>query len=272
MIRNILLHVDDDPRHGQRLDLAIRLALQHEAHLTGLLPIMPPQIPAFAEVPIGPEFFERELAALRERAAVLAAEFEKETDRQGVPAEWRCEEGDPIRLMIRHGRYADLVMLPRESAGWKEAAAYLMGEMVMGMGRPVLIVPSAGRFTTIGGRVLVAWNGSREATRAVHDALPILRRADSVIVLSVNPPDAASHMPGADISAHLAAHGVTVTAQRSIAPDIEVGDVLLNAVADEGADLLVMGAYGHTRLRELVLGGVSRHILMHMTVPVLMSH
>jgi len=121
--------------------------------------------------------------------------------------------------------------------------------------------------------VLVAWNGSREATRAVHDALPLLRRAEKVTVLSIDPDeDAEPRLPGADVSLHLARHGVTAQAATIAGTDVAVGDLLLSYAADHDIDLIVMGAYGHTRLREVVLGGATRTLLRHMTVPVLMSH
>ncbi len=137
--------------------------------------------------------------------------------------------------------------------------------------RPVIALPFAGEFKTLGRRVLVAWNGSREAARATHDALPFLTQADKVMVLSVNA-TGEEHIPGADISTHLARHGVGVEIHNRVQGNIGVGDAILNAASDYGADLLVIGAYGHSRLRELVLGGVTRHLLRHMTVPVLMSH
>jgi nucleotide-binding universal stress UspA family protein len=121
--------------------------------------------------------------------------------------------------------------------------------------------------------VLVAWNGSREATRAVHDALPLLRRAEQVTVLSIDPdPAAERRLPGAHVSRHLTRHGVTVQSPTITGADGAVGDLLLSYVADHDIDLIVMGAYGHTRLREVVLGGATRTLLRHMTVPVLMSH
>jgi nucleotide-binding universal stress UspA family protein len=145
----------------------------------------------------------------------------------------------------------------------------------MGAGRPVLIVPYVGTFKTLGQRVLVAWNASREATRAVNDALPLLERASSVRVLSVNPRRGiAGHGPiaGADMSLHLARHGVRVEAAAVNTDDVRVDDMLLSQAADAGADLIVMGAYGHSRLGEYVLGGATRHLLRQITVPVFMSH
>ncbi len=123
----------------------------------------------------------------------------------------------------------------------------------------------------VGRRVLVAWNGSREATRALHDALPVLDRAERVIVLSVDPGDH-RHLPGADIATLLARHGVRAEANETSSDDIEVGDAVLPRAADLGADLLVMGAYGRSHVREWAMGGVTRNLLKHMTLPVLMSH
>jgi nucleotide-binding universal stress UspA family protein len=140
------------------------------------------------------------------------------------------------------------------------------------VGRPVLVVPRYGTFPTIGERVLVAWNGAREAVRAVNDALPLLQRAQLVTVLSIDPSDADHRIPSADITLHLARHGVTAVAAQTRGTDLLVADILLSYAADLGADLIVSGAYGHTRLRELVLGGMTRHLLQTMTVPVLMSH
>ncbi len=122
---------------------------------------------------------------------------------------------------------------------------------------------------------MVAWDASREAARAVSDALPILERASSVAVVSVNPRSrdfGHGDVPGADIALHLARHGVKVDVQRIETRDLDVGNALLSHVASESADLLVMGGYGHSRLREMVLGGATRTILGEMTVPVLMSH
>src|SRR5262249_16615355 len=147
--------------------------------------------------------------------------------------------------------------------------------LILGAGRPVLVVPYAGRFERIGERVLLAWNASREATRAANDALALLERATKVTVLSVNPrrgPTGHRDIPGADIALHLARHGVRCEASSITTDEVGLDDMLLSQAADSDADLIVMGGYGHSRLGELVLGGATRHILRQITVPVLMSH
>lgn len=150
-----------------------------------------------------------------------------------------------------------------------------LDQLVLSTGRPLLLVPYAGRFPSVGKNVLVAWNAKPEAARAVTDALPLLARANSVQVMAFDPEGNRSghgENPGADIALYLARHGVKATASRQHCGSDEVGVQILSRAADIDADLIVMGAYGHSRVRELVLGGVTRTILDSMTVPVLMSH
>ena len=136
----------------------------------------------------------------------------------------------------------------------------------------MLIVPHSFSLRTMGEHAIVAWNGSREGARAVADAMPILEATKDVTVLVINPDRSMGDTPGSAIALHLARHGITAEAAHITSRDIDVGDVLLNNVSDRGADLVVMGGYGTPRLRELIMGGMTRSILKHMTVPVLMSH
>jgi nucleotide-binding universal stress UspA family protein len=145
----------------------------------------------------------------------------------------------------------------------------------MTSGRPLLVVPFAGSYEAVGHNVLVGWNGSGEAARAINDALPLLKQAKKVTVLAINPRHGIGgdgDVPAADIALHLARHGVTAEAAHTIASDISEGDALLSYAADLGVDLLVCGMYGHSPLRERAFGGVTRSLLTEMTVPVLMSH
>jgi nucleotide-binding universal stress UspA family protein len=147
--------------------------------------------------------------------------------------------------------------------------------MAFATGRPVLVVPQIGAPSTVGKTVMLCWNASRESARAAADALPFLQAAEKVVILIVDPEvsaDGHGQEPGADVAIWLARHGVKVTVQRDIAADAQIGEIILSRAADHGADLIVMGIYGHSRLREIVLGGVSRTMLSSMTVPGLMSH
>ena len=157
--------------------------------------------------------------------------------------------------------------------GSANGVGHLAEEVVLTSGKPILVIPYIGAGKAMGKRVLVAWDASREAARAVADAMPMLEQADEVMVLAVNPGNGAHGAePGADIALHLARHGIKAEAQHIEAHDISVADVLLSRVADLSVDLIVMGAYGHSRLREIILGGVTRQVFEQMTVPVLMTH
>ena len=164
-----------------------------------------------------------------------------------------------------------------DTLGAYGTAVALPEQVALSSGRPTLVVPYAGCFETTGQRVIVAWDARREAARAISDALPLLQQADHVFAVSINPrvgEEEGEHgdLAGADLALLLTRHGVSVQARPVINKAIGTADILLNQVADEAADLLVMGAYGHSRLRETILGGVTKYVLGHMTVPVLMAH
>jgi nucleotide-binding universal stress UspA family protein len=145
----------------------------------------------------------------------------------------------------------------------------------MDTGRPALVIPYIGARAIPPKRAMVAWDGSREAARAVNDALPFLRLATSVTILVVDAerrPSQLGEQPGADIATHLARHSVKVEVRQVHGGGLATGDVILSQASDEGTDLVVMGGYGHSRFREMVLGGATRHLLDHMTCPVLLSH
>jgi nucleotide-binding universal stress UspA family protein len=212
-----------------------------------------------------------------EAAGAEEALFRSAASRAGIGHEWRVIEGEVARLMTIHARHADIVILgqPDPDAALAGSASHLAESVLLGAGRPLLMVPYAGRFAAIGRRALVTWNATREAARALNDALPLLRRAEQVKILTIaSSGDAA---PGAalsevDITRHLARHGIAADVTTSVADNIDVGDLILSRAADFGSDLIVMGGYGHSRLREWVLGGVTHSLLRHMTVPVLLSH
>jgi nucleotide-binding universal stress UspA family protein len=278
-IKDILVQVDGGKAAPARYAAAVELARTHEAHLTGLCLAVEPPVPATILGLMPPEILASQRQAVLEQAETAAAEFRTTAERAGLAGECRIVQlldVDAVDVFVQHARHTDLAILgqPNPDEISPLATGFTVG-VVMGCGRPVIIIPYIGAAPVFGQRVLVAWDGGREATRAVNDALPLLKRAHTVTVLSVNPEMGSGgerREPGADISLHLARHGVKVTAARTIAREISVGDAILADIADNSIDLLVMGAYGHSRLREFVLGGVTRHMLQYMTAPVLMSH
>ncbi len=167
---------------------------------------------------------------------------------------------------------ADLVIMGQPNPDATPAGdPSLPADVILGCGRPVLCVPYAGDHRNAGRRIMVAWNGTAPSARAVHDALPLLVAADQVIVTSVGDlPEGKVGLAG--LVEHLGRHGVKAVAKPLPATSSDAGSIILGAVSDTGADLLVMGAYGHSRMREFVLGGTSKTIIQSMTVPVLLSH
>jgi nucleotide-binding universal stress UspA family protein len=280
--KTILVHCDASRTVDRRLAAAAEVAQRFEARLVGLHAREPFEVASFVDggMALGPlmEAYQAGCDAA-ERTARTA--YDKAAKGRNFPAEWRVTEAFSDDALAVNGRYADLLVVgqadPDDPAGSRND---LPEAMAFATGRPVLVVPqigaqsSAGR-ASVGKTVLLCWNASRESARAAADALPFLRAADKVIVLIVDPAISAdSHgpEPGADVALWLTRHGVNVTVQRDVAADAAVGEVILSRAADCGADLIVMGIYGHSRLREMVLGGASRTLMSSMTVPVLMSH
>lgn len=268
-LKDILVHMDNTPYCTARLDLAIALAWKHQARLTGLYVITH-------------AYYEPRHGSAERDAADAVEIFNRKTSQTGISAEWRCIERSVVgasmtEILIRQSHYNDLVIVGQSdhAASGKKIPHDLPERLVLGAGRPVLVVPYTGVFNTVGERVLVAWKEGRESTRAVNDALPFLKRAEQVKLLAVTPSgkyEEAGRSPSVDICAHLARHGVNAVAEQVPVADISIGDVLLNQAYEEGFDLLVMGAYAHAPQGIPVLGPVAGHLLRHMTVPVLMSH
>ncbi len=273
-LKNILVHVTNSDEAKARVEAAFSLAADHDAHLTGLGVRSVTQIPGYAASRIPPQVF-REVEA-RQEADVKAARklFDSAAARAGWSdrSGWLDGAGLPSDVVGLHARYTDLTVVGQQPlTGADNPEEGFADLLVMHSGRPVLVFPHVGAKSPIGRHIVVAWNASREAARAVGDAMPLLESSDTVDILSIEP-EGIGDLPGADIAQHLARHGIKAEAKRSVANKVDAGDVLLNFVSDSGADLVVMGAYGHSRVREMIMGGVTRHMLEHMTVPVLMSH
>lgn len=274
-LKNLLVVVDNSKAIDRRIGFAAALADKHDAHLTGLYVKVPPQIPAYVQAAFPPEVRRLQTQMLDELAQKAHKIFEETVRRYGRfdRSEWRVAHGDAETAAEILVRYADMVIAGQRDPDDQERLGAIDPEdLVMGCGRPVLLVPYAYKPDRVDERVLVAWNGSRESARAIADAMPLLEAASHVTVLAINPGPELGDEPCADITLHLARHNVHAEAAHIQVSDMEPGDALLSRATDLGADLIVMGAYGRPRLRELVMGGATRHIMRHMTMPVLMSH
>lgn len=276
--KSLLVQVDSSDRAISRLNLAISLAQAFDAHLTGFSVAAPPTLMAGLEGGAVEDFYTSASSYLKQCADQARATFEQLVERAGFESyEWRQYIGNPVEVTNLNARYHDLVIVGQAKPGFLEQglSADFHEAVALGCGRPVLAVPIAGSFDNVGRNVLVAWNARQEAARAVTDALPLLQRAERVTVLVVNPenePENQGEGPGYDIALYLARHGVAVEVLNKAAADEKVGHVLLSTAAELATDLIVMGVYGHSRWRELVLGGVSHTLLSSMTVPLLVSH
>jgi nucleotide-binding universal stress UspA family protein len=274
--KTILVHVDDTSRATSRIRLASKLAIKLNAHLLG---IADTGVSRFIYQDgningVDPSLLSH-LDYLRERATLNIAAFKQQVAELGVPS----FDGDIAQDDARGGvairaRYCDLVVVGQTNP--EESSPAVMDDfpeyMILNSGRPVLIIPYAGEFSDLGQRPLVAWDGSRAATRAITDAIPFLREAKLVHVAIVNPKaDQHGDQPGADFAVYLARHGVKLEVSVHHTK-INVGSALLSMASDLDSDLIVMGGYGHSRLREMIMGGATRTILASMTIPVLMSH
>jgi len=273
--KTILVHVDQSRQCERRIRAAAQFALADGAHLTGAaMTGISRYMYANGDIDLARTVLAAHVDTLCQKANQALDQFDAQAAAAGVAShERRLLADDPQGGLALAGRYADLIVVsqsvPGDPAGLTTSG---MPEYVMlTSGRPVLVVPHEGTFDTIGREVLLAWDGSIEATHALAASLPVLARAVRVTVAVINPAEDEGREPGADIALYLARHGVRadVTVQRGAA---DIGDALLSLAAGRECDLLVMGGYGHTRFRELLLGGVTSTILARMTLPVLMAH
>lgn len=276
--RTILVHLDRSDRSPVRAALAARWARSHESHLTGLIPtgLYDGVIPADAIATGMTDYIAESADYLRRRAEAIAREFRQDIAATGpLSYEVQLVDGVTEDAVVRYGHASDLVVVGQgDDSTRRDTTVHALAEHVlMEVGRPVLVVPSAGEFEGVPRNIVVAWDGSREAAVALHAALPALRSA-RVTLLSLRHPrdeDGAQRLLIHDMIQFLQRHGVQARAESEVT-EIGIADALLSRVSDFGADLLVMGAYSHSRLRERILGGVTRQILSQMTVPVLMAH
>jgi nucleotide-binding universal stress UspA family protein len=267
-LKNVMVHLDQDPRTSERLKLAVALAKRHGARLVGVFGKRSRalRVGVVTSWPT-PEFTQ----ACEESKALFAQATE------GLAgAEWRFinrgSHAEVLRLFIDLARHTDLVILGQHEHGKENLHDDLAAEVIVGCGRPVLVVPYVGDFATIGECPLIAWNNAPEAARALNYALPLMEGCALAHVLSISARKDDCESTSAEIASHLGAHGIQVKNDMFVVEDFGIMDMVLNRASDRGADLLVMGAHGNIGFPFESRGAGTRYILEHMTLPVLMSN
>lgn len=270
------LHVDADAICDKRLEAAVDLAARLNAHLTGVYVRSAFPLPNY-----GPELLSNDVlkmyADMQNEGESNAHElFTRHIGAQSTRTSWRALPGSVPDVLANEARYSDLLILGQPDPEDEESLTRsLADQVIFTAGCPCLLIPYVGTETGFGHSPLIAWDGSREAARAIHDALPLLKLAGKATVLVAQPEKLEADLgdlPGAMISEHLARHDITVEVEVLRGGVQNTGEAILSYVDAYGYDLIIMGAYGHSRWREIILGGVTRQIMAEMRTPVFMSH
>jgi len=275
-IKNILVHIDHSMACENRVNAAIDLARQNEARLCALFVVPDYFLPSYVEAQISTDVITQINDEAVARAKETISKVKDQVSAAGLSIDAYLEEGNLIGILDDYARYTDLLVLgqsqPDDPDNISEALA---DQLVIEGGTPCLVIPFIGARKTLGKRILVAWNESRESTRALKDALPLLKHADTVEVLFIKPKSHDEEHTATQekiIISYLADHGISASVSLCIDNHFDPGNTILSQSVENDIDLVVMGAFGHSRLREIVLGGATRHLLKEMTVPIFISH
>lgn len=271
--REIFVHLDSADRSDYRCEVSFELARRFGASLNCLFGECDPYLANLASQNISEQFAQ---AATR-----AEAHFKDLTAEAEIPTRWNVSisrrDGALTNAVAFGARHSDLAVLGQHSPQGMHSGvpSDLVEQVVLYTGRPVLVIPFTGDVKSCGRRIMIGWNAGREAVRAVHDALPFLQSSEEVTLVAVNPwQEERGHglVPGADMANHLKAHGVKATSETRIIEGMSPMETLLSYGAERSVDLLVVGAHGHYGFPDLLRGSGTKHLLKHMTVPVLMSH
>lgn len=267
--KDILVHIDNSQQCAARLELAIRIAAEHQATLTGLYVITHPHYTSQGEAQLLKVTQARELFESLTAGADIHADY--------LCVDWSVSGDNMVDVINYYAHQKDLVIVGQTGHDRMQgdSPADLPERVVTGSGRPVLVVPYTGTFNTVGERVLVAWKAGRASARAVNDAMPFLFKAKEVLVVTATSPgdrNISSAEQNADICSHLKRHAITVREDSFVTGDVSVNNVLMNYAWEHGCDLLVMGIIGHPPHGLRAVKPVTKDFLEHMTVPVLMSN
>jgi nucleotide-binding universal stress UspA family protein len=276
MIKDIIVNLSVAKNGSTVGNYAVSVAAALQAHLTGIAFVYDPIVPISDGGYIPAEVIEVQRADNEAAAESAIKNFTAATDRAGISAEPLTLNASLAGAADQFARIAtrfDLAIVGQGQPGATSMDQIIAETTLFGSGRPMIMVPYIQKAPFKIDNVMICWDGSRAAARAVADAIPVLGKSGRIEIVSVtNEPGKQDEIEGADIGRHLARHGLKVDVHRISGGDIDVGDALLSHAADSSADFMVMGGYGHSRLREFVLGGVTRLIFESMTVPVLLSH
>jgi len=275
MIKDIVVNLVGRGPQDFAADYAISVAATFEAHLVGTAFVYDAVIPDGALGAIPVDLIELQQEENTKIARTAVEHFTARAKASGVSAETRTLDaslGGAATLFASIARRFDVAVVGQAQREHGASEDLLIEAALFESGRPVVLVPYIQQQGLKLDRIVVCWDGERTAARAIADAMPFLERAKAVDVVIVSEERKEQEIAGADMIAHLVRHGVPATARRTSKGDISIENVILSYSADSAADFLVMGGYGHSRLREFILGGVTRGILASMTLPVLMSH
>ncbi|MGV3633566.1 MAG: universal stress protein [Pseudorhodoplanes sp.] len=276
MLRNILVNLTPNRPQDPAADYAISLASAFGSHLTGLAFALEPAIPASAMGGIAGDVIDSAIAESEQHAKDAIARFDAAAKKQGLLSETQRVTAllaDAANRFGQIARHFDMSVVMQPDPDSNTGNDLFVESALFGSGRPVVVVPYIQKEPAKLDHIVCCWDGSKTASRAIGDALPLLARSKTVELLIVTSPGEGRHEEvGAEMAAHLARHKLNVTLQRITSGNIDVGNAILSYAADRTADFLVMGGYGHSRWREFLLGGVTRQLLSSMTVPTLMSH
>ncbi len=275
---NILISLNDTANLDALLETACALAAKYDAHLTGVFIIPAVQVyPVYEGIAMA-EVFEGQHEKYKNMAVDVHKQFEQALKKNLVSGEWReLEAARPsiADVFIEQARTVDLAMISQVDSDKDCGVEQEFAErVIMESGRPVLLLPRQKAFATIGEKVLIGWNRTQEAARASFDSMMLLSDTSEVNLVWVDPQkqrDLSGNVPGAELAKTFARHNIKVTTEALPTTDENAGEALLTRAVDVDADLLVMGAYGHSRMREFIFGGATRYVLNNMTLPVLMS-
>lgn len=276
MIKDVVVNLSLGAGRDPALDYALSLAEAFDAHICGIAFEYEPVIPPTFMGGVSTDLIEAQRAENKKVADAALARFEAAAKRSSLSAEHRSFQATLMGAADTFAQIArrfDISVVGQSEPEKASPQEFVIEGALFDSGRPIIVVPYIQREGLKLDRVIVCWDASRTAARAVADALPLLAKAKMIDVVTIaskgGQPD---ELPGVEISQHLARHGLKIDAKHIVAQDVDVANTILSYAADSGADFIVMGGYGHSRLREFVLGGATRGILASMTAPTLMSH